>query len=108
MNIELNAYTQTQRGEAHSSTTVNTARDQKTVTQAESGVSSHTDTVTMTEAAKLLSQVNQEIAQMPVINKERVAEVQNKIHADDYQPDYTKTATNIIRQESEFNEQSKP
>jgi len=72
--------------------------------QAENGTekAAYTDTVTFTETATQLQAIENEIADIPVVNMARVEAVQSRLENDTFEIDTDKLANNILRFETQL------
>lgn len=100
MGIEISNNNAALLSNSYGSTAVQPGRNDSTNQQNETGRPSHTDTVTMTEAAQTLSKASQVIAEIPVVDRQRVDNVLDRLTKDRFAPDYQQLADKLMEYEN--------
>lgn len=92
---------QTQR--ATEGSRVEVARTEPTVEQQETGTSSAADSVSLTDTAARLQKLETTIAELPVVDSQRVEELRSAIANGEYEANPARIAEKLINFEAEAN-----
>ena len=80
------------------------SREQATPDKAQQGPVSPSDTVNLTNDAKLLARLDETLASLPVVDSARVAEIKAAIESGDYEINPEAIADAMIRMDRSFGE----
>ncbi|MCK5639616.1 MAG: flagellar biosynthesis anti-sigma factor FlgM [Gammaproteobacteria bacterium] len=100
-NITGNSTNQPQRATEDSQ--VEVARSEPTVEQQETGRPSSVDTVSLTDTAARLRELENTLATLPVVDAQRVEDIQKSIAEGSFDVDPEKIAVKILEFEGELN-----
>lgn len=81
---------------------VQVARSEPTVAQQQTGRPSTVDTVSLTDTAARLRELENSLAKLPVVDSQRVETIQQAIENGTYEPDPMRIASKMIKFEREL------
>lgn len=82
---------------------VDVARSEPTAGQEETASSSATDTVSLTDTAARLQNLENTIAELPVVDSQRVEEIRSAISNGEYEMNLTNIADKLLGLDAELN-----
>ena len=97
MAIEINGQSNTQLVGAREGKTVQQTQDVRNGNKGDNnGAASHEDVLSLTDTATLLQTLQQKVADIPVVNDQKVAAIQQKIADGSYQIDASRVAEKLM------------
>lgn len=92
------------QGAGDGSRTGQVARTEQTVAQQQTGKSSTTDTVLITDSASRLRNLEKSISTMPVVDSQRIESIRKAINDGDFDIEPDKVADKMISFENQFSQ----
>ena len=92
----VTGFTSTQSQRATEGSRVEVARTEPSVEQQETGSTAATDTVSLTDTAARLQKLENTIAELPVMDSQRVEELRTAIANGEYKPDAGSIADKML------------
>lgn len=86
--------------DSRTSSAAEIGRSQATKVQQDSSASGHGETITMTETAKLLNKLSEQISNIPVIDRQHVDKVLQQLNQHENRSDYSTVANKLIQHEA--------
>ena len=99
----VTGYTSAQSQRAAEGAKVEVSRTEQSATQQETGVSSTTDSVSLTDTAARLQKLENTIASLPVVDAQRVEDIRGAIANGEYQIDAAGIAEKMMSFDDGFN-----
>jgi len=96
MPIELTGLTATDQQKTTQSSEVRVTRTEPTVSQQQTGAKNTTDTVTLTDIASKLQQLENSLLALPVVDTQRVEDIKSLIEHGEFAIDAMRTAEKFI------------